>query len=463
MDTRLEVAVIDIKQVTFGERFRVDYGDLDLLVESIKKEGIIQPLAVKRTGPNQYTLLAGGRRYKACTLANISQIPVRIYPESISEMEMRAIELMENVARKDLDWVEALKLKQEINNLYIAMYGEKKSTAPDAPGWSKRDTAALLQESHTNVQKDINLAEALELFPVLKQAKNKHDAEKMLQRMKEDVVAEEIAKRLAAKTASTPIERIHADMCNRYIVRDFFEGIRDVPDRSVDIVEIDPPYAINLTSIKKHKSTDIALTEQYNEVPEEEYAAFMAKVFTECYRVMSENSWLICWFAIEPWIETLYQIIRTAGFETRRLPGMWYKGGGQLQTMQPALYLANSYEPFFYCTKGRPSITKQGRSNVFHYKPVISQRKTHPTERPVELIQEVLSTFGWEGARVLVPFLGSGNTILAASNVGMQAFGFDLAQEYKSSFVIKVHDSRPGLYTSLTAGQREEEDDGVPF
>ena len=126
MDTRLEVAVIDIKQVTFGERFRVDYGDLDLLVESIKKEGIIQPLAVKRISSDQYTLLAGGRRYKACTLANITQIPVRIYPESISEMEMRAIELMENVARKDLDWVEALKLKQEINNtIYSDVWGKE--------------------------------------------------------------------------------------------------------------------------------------------------------------------------------------------------------------------------------------------------------------------------------------------------------------------------------------------------
>lgn len=463
MDARLELGVIDINQITFGERFRVDYGDLDMLVESIKKEGIIQPLAVKRVDEGKYTLLAGGRRFRACSAAGITEIPVRIYPETISELEMRAIELMENIARKDLDWEESLRLKREINNLYVAMYGEKKSTSPNAPGWSKRDTAALLQESHVNVQKDINLADALDLFPVLKQAKNKHDAEKMLKKMQEDIIAEEISKRLSAKTASTSIERVYADLCNRYILRDFFEGIKEVPDRSVDIVELDPPYAIDLVSIKKHKSTDISLSMHYNEVDAKEYIIFMSKVIAECNRVMSENSWLICWFAIEPWIETIYQIIKSTGLETRRLVGLWYKGSGQLQTMQPDRYLANSYEPFFYAMKGKPSITKQGRSNVFQYKPIASQRKVHPTERPIELIQEILSTFGWEGARVLVPFLGSGNTILAAANLGMQAFGFDLAQEYKSSFVIKVHDSRPGAYSTLTQGQREEEDDGVPF
>jgi len=459
VDNRLELAIVDIGQITFGDRFREDYGDISTLAESIKKEGIIQPLAVKRTSESQYTLLAGGRRYKACQTAGITQIPVRVYPETINEMEMRAIELMENVARKDLDWVEALKLKQEINNLYVAMYGEKKSTSPDAPGWSKRDTAELLQESHTNVQKDISLAEAIEMFPFLKQAKNKHDAEKILQKMKTDIVSEEIAKRLAEKAAATPVERIRMDLCNRYIVRDFFEGIREVPDKSIDLVELDPPYGIDLRAIKKKTNTDISLTQQYNEIQSDEYIPFMTRVISECYRVMGENSWLICWFAIEPWIEPLYQIITKAGFRTRRLVGMWYKGDGNLQVMNPSIHLGSAYEPFFYCTKGNPSIVKQGRSNVFQYRQIPSTSKTHPTERPIELIQEVLSTFGWEGARVLVPFLGSGNTILAAANIGMQAFGFDLTQEYKSSFVLKVHDSKPGMYSSLKKGGNDD----VPF
>ena len=58
----IELKVINIDQITFGERFRDEYGDLDVLAASIKKEGIIQPLAVRAcAGGEEYILLAGGK------------------------------------------------------------------------------------------------------------------------------------------------------------------------------------------------------------------------------------------------------------------------------------------------------------------------------------------------------------------------------------------------------------------
>jgi len=461
----MELKIIPITSIASGERFRLDYGDTALgpanisaLVESIKKEGIIQPLAVKQTSPDTYQLLAGGRRLVACDKAGITDIPVRIYPETLTDLEMRSIELMENICRKDLDWLEAAELKNAINELQKEIYGEKKSTAIDAEGWSERDTADLLGISHTSVSQDINLARATKVFPGLKQAKNKNEALKMLKKLQTDVVQEEIAKRLAERRAVTPLDRQLLDLSNRYIVKDFFEGIREVPDKSIDLVEMDPPYGIDLQNLKKHDNIDIQLHDQYNEVPAEEYLVFMSRVIRECHRVMSENSWLIVWYAMEPWSEMIYHLINNAGFRTRRLPGIWVKGEGQLQCQQPNIYLASGFEPFFYATKGHPTIVKQGRSNVFHFRPVQSQYKCHPTERPVELIQEILTVFGWENARILVPFLGSGNTLLAASNLGMQAFGYDLVNEYKASYIVRVHEGRPGQYKSYRGGV-----DDVPF
>lgn len=103
---------------------------------------------------------------------------------------------------------------------------------------------------------------------------------------------------------------------------------------------------------------------------------------------------------------------------------------------------------FFYGYKGGGRIKKGGRANVFNYKPVSAGRKIHPTERPIEMIQEVLSTFGSPGDRVLVPYLGSGNTLLASANLQMTSFGYDLSKEYKDRFITKVHESKPPLYTS---------------
>jgi DNA modification methylase len=162
---------------------------------------------------------------------------------------------------------------------------------------------------------------------------------------------------------------------------------------------------------------------------------------------MSAHSWLVCWYAKEPWQEVVYQLIKDAGFDCKRIAGLWVKPNGQ--TNCPERYLANAYEPFYYASKGHPAIIRQGRSNVFTFNPVAPTRKIHPTERPVELIQDILSTFAWPGARVIIPCLGSGNTLLACSNLKLQAFGFDLAEKYKDAFTLKVSEGTPGLYTSL--------------
>ena len=65
------------------------------------------------------------------------------------------------------------------------------------------------------------------------------------------------------------------------------------------------------------------------------------------------------------------------------------------------------------------------------------------------MLQDILSVFAWPGARVLVPFLGSGNTLLAAANLNLNGFGFDLSKTYKEGFTLRVNEGTPGLYSSL--------------
>jgi site-specific DNA-methyltransferase (adenine-specific) len=347
---------------------------------------------------------------------------------------------MENVCRKDLDWLEAAKLKKEIHLLQVAIHGEKKSTAPDAPGWSKRDTADLLgNKSHASVVRDIQLADAVQIFPELAKAKNKDDAFKMLGKIQEGMIRSELASRIEAKTATTPIDKIHQGLVNQYIVGDFFSGIKNVPSSSIDFIELDPPYAIELDKQKRNMDD-----ENYHEVAGEDYTAFLNNVLNECARVMTSSSWIIIWHA-KQWRQLIHNLAHNYGLETDE--GIWYKGNVG-QTNSPNLHLASCFEPFIYARKGNPSIIRQGRSNVFHYKPVPSGKKIHPTERPVELIQDVIQTFCWEGARIVVPFLGSGNSILAAANLGMIAFGWDLAQEYKDGFIVNVAGNKPGSYRS---------------
>ena len=434
----MNVAIVKQSEIWQSDRFRTDYGALDELVDSIKKFGVIQPLAVNsQEGPKgePYKLLAGGRRYQAIILAQIDEIPVRIYEEELNELQLRLIELEENVRRKDLTFIEDCNLKREINDLQIAIHGEKVSTSPDAKGWSLRDTAKFVDSSHATIVNDIKLAKAMESFPELdwSKCKNKKEAQRMYAKMEEKLVRASLSDK-----ATKLLGKGSKKLVDSFIVGDFFEHVSDIPNSSIDFVEIDPPYSIDLPGKKDKDGYFINYGDSYNEIAMIDYLTFMQKTLDETWRVMNDHSWLVLWFAPEPWFDILYTMLNNIGFKTRRLPGLWVKPTGQ--TRQPNIYFGNAAEYFYYARKGDAKINldRQGRSNVFEFSPVPPNSKIHPTERPIELIEEILHCFAWEGSRVLVPYAGSGKTLKAAFNLKMHAIGYDLSKEYKEGFVSDI-------------------------
>ena len=186
------------------------------------------------------------------------------------------------------------------------------------------------------------------------------------------------------------------------------------------------------------KKTDGASTvDSYQEIPLAEYQEFIEDLATETYRVAGQNCWMIMWYG-----PSNHQMVRDActkaGWTVGEIPAIWAKPTGQ--TMQPSTNLANCYEPFFVCRKGSPVLSKQGRANVFSFTPTAGQKKYHPTERPIALMQEILMTFCHIGAVVIVPFLGSGVTLRACYLEGMLGMGWDLNGEYKDRFMLAVED-----------------------
>ncbi|MCF8085908.1 MAG: ParB/RepB/Spo0J family partition protein [Desulfohalobiaceae bacterium] len=79
---------------------------LQELAESIRKQGLLQPLLVRpshRT-PGRYEIIAGERRWRACHLAQLEQLPVIV--SDISDTDAMILGLMENLQREDLNPVE---------------------------------------------------------------------------------------------------------------------------------------------------------------------------------------------------------------------------------------------------------------------------------------------------------------------------------------------------------------------
>lgn len=430
----MNLANIKLEQIDLGDRCRQEIGDIKDLAEDMQTNGLICPIAIVGTEP-PYRLVAGGRRFAAALYLKWSQISCNIYDHDLTELEFRSIELSENIKRKDLTWSEEVNSKREIHRLQVEIHGEK--TTMSAVGHSMRDTAKLLNKDHRGLARDIKLAEAVEKFPEIgwDKCKTKQDALKIIDRMEDQMVKMEIARRAQAELGDKTVRKV----IDSFIVMDFFDHVEKLPDNTFDLVEIDTPYAINLPGIKLEDSGGkfhIRYGNTYNEIPQEFFLPFISGVLKDLYRIMSENSWLIWWFGPEPWFDSVYHAIIEAGFKTRRMPGIWTKPTGQTNT--PNVYLASSYEMFFYARKGEAVITKKGRSNNFDFSPVSPAKKIHPTERPIELLEEILKTFVWEGARIYVPFCGSGNTLRAAFNLGMHPIGCELEKSYKDSYAVRI-------------------------
>lgn len=86
-------------------RSTIDPDELQLLADSIRTHGIIQPIVVKPgESPNQYVLIAGERRWRAARLAGLDRVPVVVMDVSLqAQLELA---LVENVIRSDLSPLE---------------------------------------------------------------------------------------------------------------------------------------------------------------------------------------------------------------------------------------------------------------------------------------------------------------------------------------------------------------------
>jgi len=99
----LEVDIDQLSPNRYQPRTHADDGRIDELARSIKANGIIQPILVRRTG-NAYQIIAGERRWRAAQRAGLLKVPVTVrdVPDG-QEVKLLELALIENIQRDDLD------------------------------------------------------------------------------------------------------------------------------------------------------------------------------------------------------------------------------------------------------------------------------------------------------------------------------------------------------------------------
>jgi len=103
-------SVLKLEQMQAGKyqpRTRMDEGSLYELAESIKAQGIMQPILVRPITPNggvTYEIIAGERRFRAARLAGLREVPVLV--KAVPDESAAAMALIENIQREDLNPLE---------------------------------------------------------------------------------------------------------------------------------------------------------------------------------------------------------------------------------------------------------------------------------------------------------------------------------------------------------------------
>lgn len=103
--------VEQLQRGRYQPRREIPQESLQELSESIRQQGILQPLVVRNLAGDQYEIIAGERRWRAAQLAGLTQVPVII--KDISDETALAVALIENIQREDLNPLdEALALQR---------------------------------------------------------------------------------------------------------------------------------------------------------------------------------------------------------------------------------------------------------------------------------------------------------------------------------------------------------------
>ena len=198
--------MLDIAQLQPGKyqpRTHMDEAALASLAESIRAQGIMQPILVREIGQERFEIIAGERRWRAAQRAGLQEVPVLV--REIPDESALAMALIENIQRENLNPIEeATGIKRLIDE-----FGMTHEAAAQAVGRSRSAVTNLLrlQNLHETVQEmllhnDIDMGHARALLS-LDGARQITAAQEIAQRKLSVREAEQLVKRLMASPKET--------------------------------------------------------------------------------------------------------------------------------------------------------------------------------------------------------------------------------------------------------------------
>ena len=213
---------------------------------------------------------------------------------------------------------------------------------------------------------------------------------------------------------------------------DCFDYLRTIENNSIDLVLIDPPYEVSRdTNFQSGEETggDADRFRVSMDFGEWDYGfQGLDIVIKECYRVLKNSGTLICFYDL--WkLTTLKDYFESAGFKQLRFIE-WLKTN-PVPINSKTNYLTSSREIALTGVKGgKPTFHSEYDNGVYRCPICRDAGRFHPTQKPLDLIEELILKHSNEKDTVLDCFSGSGTTAVAAYWTGRNFTGCEIDKEY---------------------------------
>ena len=211
------------------------------------------------------------------------------------------------------------------------------------------------------------------------------------------------------------------------------EFLKTIEDESVDLIATDPPYEINYSNFEWDKKN---LDWEYIS---KEFSRVLKKngniiIFQGWSQVINTINIFNNIFLLKNWI--IYDRIKGRGAKTNlvstREDVLWYVKEDKNYTYNK---IFSNIKKATGGTIGRKNGSEyRALSNVWtDISPIVPwspERVAHPTQKPLMLMNRIVTIFSNENDWVLDPFMGSGSTMVSAKNLGRNYLGCEIDKEY---------------------------------
>lgn len=213
---------------------------------------------------------------------------------------------------------------------------------------------------------------------------------------------------------------------NKVYCMDALEGLKALPDDSVDLIVTDPPYPIDRDNGSGRLFHGHAQEKEWFKEGYADWNAFIAECLEQMKRVLKKGGHLY-FFVNETNLWPMKPVI-DAQFTFKSLL-VWHKGSKPGESYGMGYHFRKSCEYVFLYSKGKSErwITDHGTLLQFARN---GYDVDHPTPKPVAMCRLFIEKSSDAEGVVLDPFIGSGTVAVAAQQAGRKFIGFEIDKKY---------------------------------